>query len=318
MASARAVANRTVERHRRSTGPARASTRRASRPRGCTSTRPPRRRGPHRPDLLRGPLGRARTPARRPSRSSHERAVVGLQSAAGFHEGRPLADRLVSSAGQRARAAVRGAAADDADERLHPLVVVVRPARPARPWWAAGRSPARYDASLRWCSRATDIGTITTPVRARRPRPPRAPTSAASPAARPTAASPDVVGEHQLLVGEVGESRSRPRRSRRAPWRPRPPAARRTAGSVQALPVDRQPHQAHVQLAGAEPRLLAVLLDRHQLQRLAGTARARPGPLVRGRPGDEPDPERGCHHAPRLVPRPHPAGVRGLPGAHPP
>ena len=38
MASARAVANRTSDRHRRSTGPARGSTRRASPRAGCTST----------------------------------------------------------------------------------------------------------------------------------------------------------------------------------------------------------------------------------------------------------------------------------------
>ena len=51
---------------------------------------PARRRGPHRRDLLRASAPPARTPAPRTLAELHERAVVGVQSAAGFHEGRPL------------------------------------------------------------------------------------------------------------------------------------------------------------------------------------------------------------------------------------
>ena len=49
-----------------------------------------RRRGPARPHHLRACAAPAPTSARRPSRSSHERAVVGVQSGAGYDEGRPL------------------------------------------------------------------------------------------------------------------------------------------------------------------------------------------------------------------------------------
>ena len=52
--------------------------------------RPPRRRGPHRPDLLRRPVGLHLRRCDATSREFHERALVGVQSAAGFHEGRPL------------------------------------------------------------------------------------------------------------------------------------------------------------------------------------------------------------------------------------
>ena len=91
MASARAVANRDRRASRRSTGPARRSSRRASRPRGCTSTRP----RPGVEDLIDPICSGVRSAVhlrRRALRSTelHERAVVGVQSAAGFHEGRPL------------------------------------------------------------------------------------------------------------------------------------------------------------------------------------------------------------------------------------
>ena len=39
---------------------------------------------------------------------------------------------------------------------------------------------------------------------------------------------------------------------------------------MQAVAIDRQPDQAHVGLAGPQPDLLDVLLQRHQLERCRG------------------------------------------------
>ena len=89
MASKRAVAARTAP-TAPSTGPARRCSRRASRPRGwhwtrpaaasrtCSTTSPPASAAP------------APTSARRRMAELHERAVLGVQSAAGFAEGHPL------------------------------------------------------------------------------------------------------------------------------------------------------------------------------------------------------------------------------------
>ena len=78
-------------RSRRTTGPARASTRRASRRRGCTSTR----QRPGVEDLIDQICSGVRSACTYAGAATlaelHERAVVGVQSAAGFHEGRPLA-----------------------------------------------------------------------------------------------------------------------------------------------------------------------------------------------------------------------------------
>ena len=52
---------------------------------------PPGRRGPHRRDLLGRPLGLHVRRRRHDLAELHERALVGVQSAAGFTEGRPLA-----------------------------------------------------------------------------------------------------------------------------------------------------------------------------------------------------------------------------------
>ena len=79
-----------VERQRSSTGPARRSTRRASPPRGCSSTPTAR--------ASRTSSTRSAPASARPATyaGAHdlaefaERAVVGVQSAAGFAEGRPL------------------------------------------------------------------------------------------------------------------------------------------------------------------------------------------------------------------------------------
>ena len=90
MASARAVAARTRSRTPRSTGPARRSSRRASPPRGCTSTRP----GPGVEDLLdeitSGLRSACTYAGARSLAEFSERAVVGIQSAAGYEEGLPV------------------------------------------------------------------------------------------------------------------------------------------------------------------------------------------------------------------------------------
>ena len=52
--------------------------------------RPARRRGPHRRDRRRRPQLPAPTPGARDLDELHERAVVGVQSAAGYAEGKPL------------------------------------------------------------------------------------------------------------------------------------------------------------------------------------------------------------------------------------
>ena len=91
MASARAVASRTVGRVGVRPGPQ--GPLRGGHLLVADVPRPgaPRRRGPDRRDLLRGALRlHLRRRARR-SRSSTSGPCVGVQSAAGFHEGRPLA-----------------------------------------------------------------------------------------------------------------------------------------------------------------------------------------------------------------------------------
>ena len=77
-------------RHRATTAPASPSSRRASARRACTSTPrvPPSRTSSTRSS--RGCAAAARMPVRARLEEFHERAVVGLQSTAGFAEGRPL------------------------------------------------------------------------------------------------------------------------------------------------------------------------------------------------------------------------------------
>ena len=76
--------------------------------------------------------------------------------------------------------------------------------------------------------------------------------------------------------------------------------------AVQPVTVDRQPDQAHAQAAVAQPRLLRLLLDRDQLERVPRPP-APPGarPLVGGRSRHEADAERGwgSGHASRLAGR---------------
>ena len=90
MASARAVKARTADATRRSSGPARRCSRRASRRPGCTWTR----RGPGVEDLIDAIVAGVRSACTyagaRDLAEFHERAVVGVQSAAGYEEGRPL------------------------------------------------------------------------------------------------------------------------------------------------------------------------------------------------------------------------------------
>ena len=90
MASARAVAEPHLGATTPSSGPARGSTRRGSPPRGCSWTRPSRGGGPRRRDLLGRALGLHLRRAPTTWRAFAERAVVGVQSAAGYQEGRPL------------------------------------------------------------------------------------------------------------------------------------------------------------------------------------------------------------------------------------
>ena len=74
----------------RSSGPARSCSRRASARRGCTST--PSARASRTSSTRSSPASarRAPTPARPTIAEFHERAVVGVQSAAGYSEGMPL------------------------------------------------------------------------------------------------------------------------------------------------------------------------------------------------------------------------------------
>ena len=89
MASARAVLNRT------STDSSFDRARKGLYEEGISSSRmyldprPPGRRGPHRPDLRGGPSACTYAGARTLT-EFEDRVIVGFQSAAGFHEGRPL------------------------------------------------------------------------------------------------------------------------------------------------------------------------------------------------------------------------------------
>ena len=90
MASARAVANRTADRVGVRPGPQGALRGGHLVVADVPRPGPPRRRGPDRRDLLRRPVGLHLR--RRPQpRGAPRAAVVGVQSAAGFPEGRPLA-----------------------------------------------------------------------------------------------------------------------------------------------------------------------------------------------------------------------------------
>ena len=103
MASNRAVKNRTPHRDARSSGPARSCSRRASARRGCTST--PSARASRTSSTRSSPASarRARTPARPTIAEFHERAVVGVQSAAGYERGPAAGHVLVTCRHHRHR-----------------------------------------------------------------------------------------------------------------------------------------------------------------------------------------------------------------------
>ena len=111
MASSRAVRDPHGDARPRTSAPARRCSRRASPARGCSSTRP----GPSVEDVLDEIIAGVRSAftyaGARTVAEFHERAVVGLQSTAGFAEGAPAAHLLVSVAVSRggSRATARAA-----------------------------------------------------------------------------------------------------------------------------------------------------------------------------------------------------------------
>ena len=156
----------------------------------------------------------------------------------------------------------------------------------------------RWVRSLRWCSRATDIGTIAIPV-------PEATTSKASltvisgksSGARGGDLVPalDLAG-HELLVGEIGERDLVVRRDRVLERHHDHGDLLVERDQVQAVAVDREAHEAHVGPSVAQHGFLVGLLHEAEVE---GDARLAlppgPSPLVGGDAGDERDPERFLH-----------------------